>query len=108
MEILRRNQSEVRWILDFYHDHRATVFNGLATLLTSKATGTFFDSANDFYFGEYPIQFAASVNDTVIFDLVLAFASTVELTVHEKTNYEKFFKIYRKLHLRFQCHLYAR
>jgi hypothetical protein len=43
MVIVRRNYEEVRWLLDFYKDHKDSVPNGLEKLLTSNATGKFFD-----------------------------------------------------------------
>ncbi len=78
MVIVRRNREEVRWILDFFQDHKHTVRDGLPRLLNSNATGMFFDAGGDFYFGGYPLQFAVCANDKEIFDLVLAFASTVD------------------------------
>ena len=79
MVIVRRNYAEVRWLLDFYKDHKDSVPHGLAQLLmNANATGTFFDPNGDFYFGGYPLQFAVCSNSIEIFDLVLSFASSVE------------------------------
>lgn len=79
MVIVRRNYGEVRWLLDFYKDHKDSVPYGLERLLlTSNAIGTFFDPKGDFYFGGYPLQFAACSNSIDIFDLVLSFASSIE------------------------------
>ena len=77
MVIVRRNYEEVRWLLDFYKSHKDSVPHGLATLLTSKATGKFFDQKGSFYFGGYPLQFAVCSNSIEIFDLVLSFASSL-------------------------------
>ena len=78
MVIVRRNLSEVRWLLDFYRDHKDSVPNGLKILLVANATGHFFDISGDNYFGGYPLQFAVCSNDIEIFDLVLSFASSME------------------------------
>lgn len=80
MVIVRRNHKEVRWILDFYHDHRDVVPGGLYTLFTANATGMFFERGGNMYFGGFPLHFAVCSNDTAIFDLVLAFASCVDLS----------------------------
>ena len=78
MVIVRRNYKEVRWLLDFFKDHKDSVPNGLERLLTSNATGGFFNVKGDFYFGGYPLQFAVCSNSIEIFDLVLSFASSIE------------------------------
>ena len=78
MVIVRRNYEEVRWVLDFFKDHKDSVPNGLSQLLISNATGKFFDVKGNFYFGGYPLQFAVCANSIEIFDLVLSFASTTE------------------------------
>mmetsp|Transcript_6116 Transcript_6116/g.8528 ORF Transcript_6116/g.8528 Transcript_6116/m.8528 type:complete len:1586 (-) Transcript_6116:145-4902(-) len=78
MVIVRRNYEEVRWLLDFFKDHKDSVPHGLAQLLISNATGKFFNVKGDFYFGGYPLQFAVCSNSIEIFDLVLSFASTAE------------------------------
>ena len=75
--ILRRDFEEVRWLLDFYKDHKDSVENGLAKLLAANATGSFFGPDGDFYFGGYPLQFAVCSNSIEIFDLVLSYASTI-------------------------------
>lgn len=79
MVIVRRNYVEVRWLLDFYKDHKDSVPNGLKTLLVANATGKFFDISGEFYFGGYPLQFAVCSNSIDIFDLVLSFASSLEV-----------------------------
>ena len=76
--IVRRNYKEVRWLLDFFKDHKDSVPYGLAKLLMSNANGNFFDPSGEFYFGGYPLQFAVCSNSQEIFDLVLSFASSVE------------------------------
>lgn len=76
--IVRRDYAEVRWLLDFYRNHRDSVPHGLSRLLAANATGSFFDRNGDFYFGGYPLHFAACSNNTEIFDLVLAFASALD------------------------------
>ena len=78
MVIVRRNYVEVRWLLDFFKDHKDSVPNGLKMLLVANATGQFFDRDGDFYFGGYPLQFAVCSNSIEIFDLVLSFASSLE------------------------------
>ena len=58
MAIVRREYKEVRWILDFYSDHKYldTVYDrekkkeGIEVLLHATAQGTFFQGG-DFYFG---------------------------------------------------------
>ena len=77
MVIVRRDYEEVRWLLDFYKGHRDSIPHGLAILLTSKATGKFFDQKGSFYFGGYPLQFAVCSNSIEIFDLVLSYASSL-------------------------------
>lgn len=77
MVIVRRDYEEVRWLLDFYKGHRDSIPHGLAILLTSKATGKFFDQKGNFYFGGYPLQFAVCSNSIEIFDLVLSYASSL-------------------------------
>ena len=84
MVIVRKNYEEVRWLLDFYRDHRHSVHYGLAKLLMqSNATGRFFDPKGHFYFGGYPLQFAVCCNSIEIFDLVLSFASSVDPSEQE-------------------------
>ena len=48
MVIVRRNYDEVRWLLDFYKDHKDSVPGGLEQLLSSNATGKFFDPSGKF------------------------------------------------------------
>ena len=78
MVIVRRDFVEVRWLLDFYRDHKDSVPNGLKMLLVANATGYNFDISGEFYFGGYPLQFAVCSNSIEIFDLVLSFASSLE------------------------------
>lgn len=75
MTIIRRNYDEVRWLLDFYRDHRHSHPGGLGKLLNTHATGKFFDPRGTFYFGSSPLQFAVCCNSTSIFDLVYSFVS---------------------------------
>ena len=77
MVIVRSNYEEVRWLLDFYKDHKDSVPGGLVRLLTSNAVGSFFKQDGDFYYGGYPLQFAVCSNNIEIFDLVLSFTSTL-------------------------------
>ena len=77
MVIVRRNYEEVRWLLDFYKDHEHSVPRGLVRLLTSNATGKFFDQKGNFYYGGYPLQFAVCSNNTDIFDLVLSYTASL-------------------------------
>eukprot|EP01035_Chromulina_nebulosa_P032209 gene32209-42999_t len=77
MVIVRRNYEEVRWLLDFYKDHRDSVPGGLAKLLTANAIGKFFDQKGNFYYGGYPLQFAVCSDNIEIFDLVLSFTSAL-------------------------------
>eukprot|EP01038_Epipyxis_sp_PR26KG_P005581 gene5581-7706_t len=79
MVIIRRDLEEVRWLLDFYRDHRDSVQNGLVKLLSASVKGNFFSYDGEFYFGSKPFHFAVCSNSTAIFDLVLAFASAVDL-----------------------------
>ena len=87
MVIVRRNYVEVRWLLDFYKDHKDSVPNGLKVLLAANATGRFFDISGDFYFGGYPLQFAVCSNSIEIFDLVLSFASSLESDADADDNF---------------------
>ena len=77
MVIVRNNYEEVRWLLDFYKDHKDSVPSGLVRLLTSNATGRFFNQNGSFYYGGYPLQFAVCSNNIEIFDLVLSFTSSL-------------------------------
>jgi nicotinamidase-related amidase len=77
MTIIRRNYEEVRWLLDFYKDHRYSFPQGLANLLNANTTGTFFDRRGSFYFGSNPLQFAVCSNSISIFDLVYSFVTGV-------------------------------
>jgi len=76
--IVRRAYDEVRWLLNFYRDHKHSCPRGLSNLLTANACGKFFDNSGDLNFGGYPLQFAVCANDTKIFDLVFSFASAVD------------------------------
>jgi ankyrin repeat protein len=78
--IMRRNYEEVRWLLDFYRDHRHSYPDCLSRLLNTDATGKFFDRSGSFYVGSNPLQFAVCSNSTAIFDLVYSFVSAVEDT----------------------------
>ena len=79
MVILRRDYEEVRWLLDFYKDHKYSVESGLENLLAANATGSFFSNSGDFYFGGFPLQFAVCSNSIDIFDLVLSYASSIDV-----------------------------
>lgn len=81
MTIVKRNLAETRWILDFYRDRKHSVYQGLETILLANATGRFFRRDGSFYFGGYPLHFAACTNETSMFDLVLSYASTI---IHDK------------------------
>ena len=81
--IVQRNYEEVRWLLDFYRDHRDSEPNGLAKLLMQSATGSFFEPGGAFYFGNYPLQFAVCCNSIEMFDLVLSFAFSIDRKNHE-------------------------
>jgi hypothetical protein len=74
MAIMRRNYAEVRWLLNIYRDHYS-VDSPLAKLLNSVASGAMFQRNGVFYFGGYPLHFAACSNDKQIFDLVLSFCA---------------------------------
>ena len=76
--ILRKDYDEVRWLLDFYKDHKYSVEHGLEKLLAANVTGSFFSSSGEFYFGGYPLQFAVCSNSIEIFDLVLSYASSID------------------------------
>lgn len=80
LAIIRRNHTEVRWLLDFYLQHRHSTLvreatNALQSLLQSRATGLFFSRSSDFYVGETPLHFATCSNDTDMFDLLLSYTS---------------------------------
>ena len=47
----------------------------LATLLSARAVGSFFDREGSFYFGESPLHFSVACNDLDIFDLLLSYSS---------------------------------
>jgi hypothetical protein len=78
MVIVRRNYNEVRWLLDIYRDHKVGKESEgapLAKLLNSPAKGSMFAREGVFYFGGFPLHFAACSNDKQIFDLVLSFCA---------------------------------
>lgn len=57
MVIVRREIEELRWILDFYHNHKfldkVHESGGIQELLVANAKGTFFtNKKDDFYFGK--------------------------------------------------------
>ena len=76
--IVRREYEEVRWLLDFYKDHRDSVPNGLAQLLQCNITGYSFRFDGDYYFGGLPLHFAVCSNSIEVFDLVLSYAASLE------------------------------
>ena len=79
MTIVQKNHTESRWLLDFYRDHKHSVPGGLSKLLLGNATGKFFSDRNGiFYFGCFPLHFAVCSNDNDMFDLILAYTSSLE------------------------------
>jgi hypothetical protein len=77
MAIIKRNHAETRWLLDFYNNRNQSLSGGLSLLLTTAAIGHFFRPDGLFYFGGYPLHFAACTNDQDLFDMVLSYASSV-------------------------------
>jgi hypothetical protein len=81
--IVHRNFHEVRWLLNFYRDHIHSFPEGLPSLLSSRAIGTFFQRkvfSRGVAFGSTPLQFAVSSNDREIFKLVYSFCSVASET----------------------------
>jgi len=82
--IVHRNFHEVRWLLNFYRDHIHSFPEGLPSLLSSRAIGTFFQRkffSRGVAFGSTPLQFAVSSNDREIFKLVYSFCSVASETI---------------------------
>jgi hypothetical protein len=75
--ILHRNYEEVRWLLDFYRDHRHSHPDCLSRILNTDATGKFFDRSGSFYVGSSPLHFAVCSNSTAIFDLVYGYINAM-------------------------------
>ena len=72
ISIVHKNLGEIRWLLEFYSEHKFSCESGLEILLNTAVTGTFFAAdISDFYCGCYPIHFAAASNCPELFDLVL-------------------------------------
>ena len=89
--IVHRNFHEVRWLLNFYRDHIHSFPEGLPSLLSSRAIGTFFQRkifSRGVAFGSTPLQFAVSSNDREIFKLVYSFCSVASETIlpNQKSN----------------------
>lgn len=79
--IVRREFEEIRWLLDFYKDHKDSVPNGLARLFLSNIVGYAFDHRGDYYFGGLPLHFAVCSNSIEIFDIVLSYSSSLETDI---------------------------
>jgi len=74
----------VRWLLNFYRDHIHSFPDGLPSLLSSRAIGTFFQQkvySKGVSFGSTTLQFAVSSNDREIFKLVYSFCSVANETI---------------------------
>jgi len=74
----------VRWLLNFYRDHIHSFPDGLPSLLSSRAIGTFFQQkvySKGVSFGSTTLQFAVSSNDREIFKLVYSFCSVANETM---------------------------
>ena len=88
--IIHREIKEAQWLLNFYqiYDHEismntnttsslnVTKPSGLIRLLSACAIGSFFTEMFDF--GGFPLLFAVCSGDTEMFDLILAYASTID------------------------------
>ena len=74
--IVQKNYEEAKWLLDFYC---ARDPKQLKELLLGKTTGHFFtDRKDSFYCGCFPLHFAACSNDMQLFDLILAYNSSLD------------------------------
>ena len=74
--IVQKNYEEAKWLLDFYCTLDP---KHLKELLLGKTTGHFFtDRKDSFYCGCFPLHFAACSNDTQLFDLFLAYNSSLD------------------------------
>ena len=79
LTIIQRNHEETRWLLDFYTKHKYSGIYGLDQLLLGNVTGNFFSNKNGaFYYGCFPLHFAVCSNDTRMFDLILAYTSSLD------------------------------
>eukprot|EP01038_Epipyxis_sp_PR26KG_P006892 gene6892-9444_t len=89
MVIIRRKYEEVNWLLTHYRNHSGEYPDGLRTLLMQPVTGYMFQNRKEafFYFGKYPLHFAACSNDTDIFDLVFRYTSCIDLTATNATDH---------------------
>ena len=72
------NVAETRWLLDFYRAHEHSVPHGLERLLISNANGTVFRLDGGYYYGGFPLLWAVSCGVIAIFDLVLAYAASID------------------------------
>jgi len=87
--IVHRNFHEVRWLLNFYRDHIHSFPEGLPSLLSSRAIGTFFQRkvfSRGVAFGSTPLQFAVSSNDREIFKLVYSFVASETILRYQNKN----------------------
>ena len=82
--IAHKNYEETKWLLDFYRERN---LHQLKDLLFGKTKGNFFTDRNgSFYCGCFPIHFAACSNDTHLFDLILAYSSSIDSVSDSEPN----------------------
>jgi hypothetical protein len=69
-----------KWILDFYSRHSDSSLRELLLGRVNTQDKSFFNRRGGSYFGETPLQFAVSLGDTNMVDLILSFASMSDPT----------------------------
>eukprot|EP01038_Epipyxis_sp_PR26KG_P012648 gene12648-16957_t len=74
MVIIFRKKEQVQFLLEHFYKNDK---NGLKTLLTQEVNGQCFQQDGEFYYGGFPLHFAACTNDTEIFDLVLKYTTMI-------------------------------
>jgi hypothetical protein len=75
MAVLAGQYDKAKWILNFYSRHSDSALRSLILCRVSTQGKSFFNKDGGAYFGETPLQFAVSVGDKNMVDLILSFAS---------------------------------